>query len=284
MFTLKIESSLGLVELTHDLNNFAVVGVQGLTPPPTTINTAIAGSIDGSFFNSARVEARNIVITVILAGDIEANRQRLYRIFPRKMPVTIYFKNKNRDVKISGYVEALEGDLFVQQEQMQISILCPRPYFEALDSVTNTIGDVLPLFEFPISIAEDTPIEMGEVSTSPVYTYDNQGDVETGAVFMFTFDGSVTGITLTNQTTTAYIGFDYSFTSGDVLTVSTIQGELYAKLKHNGSDINLLNYLISGSTWIKLAVGGNELIYTVTTGDENDVICTFNAPTLYGGV
>ena len=120
MFTLKIESSLGLVELTHDLNNYAVVGVQGLTPPPTTINTAIAGSIDGSFFNSARVESRNIVITVILAGDIEANRQRLYRIFPRKMPVTIYFKNKNRDVKISGYVEALEGDLFTQQEQMQI--------------------------------------------------------------------------------------------------------------------------------------------------------------------
>lgn len=284
MFALKIESSLGLVELTHDLNNYAVVGMQGLTPPPTTINTAIAGSIDGSFFNSARVESRNIVITIILAGDIEANRQRLYRIFPRKMPVTVYFKNKNRNVKINGYVEALEGDLFTKQEQIQISILCPRPYFEGIDSVTNTIGDVLPLFEFPFSIAEDNPVEIGEVSTSPIYTYDNQGDVETGAVFTFTFDGSVTGITLTNYTTTAYIGFNYSFTAGDVLTVSTIQGELYAKLMHNGSEVNLLNYLMSGSTWIKLAVGENELIYTVTTGDANDVTCTFNAPTLYGGV
>ena len=284
MFTLKIESSLGLVELTHDLSNYAVVNIQGLTPPPTTINTAIAGSIDGSFFNSARVESRNIVITIILAGDIEGNRQRLYRIFPNKIPVTVYFKNKNRDVKISGYVETIEGEIFSKQEQMQISIICPRPYFESVNSVSHTIGEIQPLFEFPFSIAEDNPVEISEISTNPIYTYDNTGEVATGAVFTFTFGGSVTGVTLTNYTTMEYIGFNASFSAGDVLTVSTIQGQLYAKLLHNGTETNMLNYLISGSTWVKLAVGENELIYTVTTGDDEDVVVSFIAPTLYGGV
>lgn len=284
MFTLKIESKLGTVELTHDLNNYAVIGIQGLTPPPATINTAVAGNIDGSFFNSARVESRNLVITIVLRGDIEGNRQRLYRIFPRKAPVTVYFKNKNRDVKISGYVETLEGDLFVQKEQIQISILCPRPYWENIDVVSQEISDIQPLFEFPFDIEEDNPIEISSISSTPIYVYDNVGDVETGAVFKFIVNGTVSGLTLTNFTTSAYIGFNYTFAAGDIITLSTVQGGLYARLERNNSVINLLNYLTSGSTWIKLAIGENELLYTVMSGNDEDVRCIITASTLYGGV
>lgn len=284
MFSLKIESSLGLVELTHDLKNYAVISVQGLTPPPTTINTAIAGNIDGSFFNSARVEQRNIVITIVLRGNIEVNRQRLYRIFPRKAPITVYFSNKHRDVKIQGYVETLEGDLFVKQEQMQISIICPRPYFEGIDTVVNYLGNTQPLLEFPFSIEEDDPIEFSTQSNDPIFVFNNEGDVETGGVFTFNISGSVSGLTLTNFTTLAYMGFNYTFSAEDVITISTIQGNLYAKLIRNGATINLLNYLTSGSSWIKMAVGQNELIFTLSSGDDEDVQCSFSAPTLYGGV
>ena len=85
MFTLKIDNHRGSVtELTHNRGRYAVVGIDGLTRPPTNINTAVAGGIDGSFFNSARVEQRNLVISIILRGDIEANRQALYSIFPLK--------------------------------------------------------------------------------------------------------------------------------------------------------------------------------------------------------
>ena len=284
MFTLKIESKLGTVELTHDLTNYAVIGIQGLTPPPTTINTAIAGNIDGSFFNSARVESRNLVITIRLRGDIEGNRQRLYRIFPRKAPVTVYFKNKNRDVKIAGYVETLEGDLFVQQEQIQISILCPRPYWQAIADITYELSVVQAVFEFPFDIAEDNPIEISTISENAVYVYDNVGDVDTGAVFTFEISGNITGLTLTNSTTGAYIGFNYTFAAGDIITLSTVQGELYARLKRNNGVINLLNYLTSGSAWVKLIIGENELEYSVTSGSDDDVRCTFVASTLYGGV
>lgn len=284
MFTLKVDNGQSITELTHDLKNYAVISVQGLTPPATTINTSIAGSIDGSFFNSARAETRNIVITIVLRGDIEGNRQRLYYLFPRKKEITLYYKNKNRDVKISGWVETLEGDLFVQKEQMQISIICPRPYFQAVTSNTNYIQDVQALFQWPFSISADDPVEISAQTASSMYTYNNAGDVETGAVYTFTFEGAVTGLTLTNNTTGEYIGFNYSFTASDVLTVSTIQGALSAKLIRNGAEINLLNYLSSGSTWVKFAVGDNALTYSVTTGNDSDVICSFTAPTLFGGV
>ena len=130
MFTLKIDNHRGSVtELTHNRGRYAVVGIDGLTRPPTNINTAVAGGIDGAFFNSARVEAAQPLV-INPRGDIEANRQALYSIFPLKSICTIYFENKNRSVKIDGYVETLEADLFSMQERAQVSIICPRPYFE----------------------------------------------------------------------------------------------------------------------------------------------------------
>ncbi|MDE7094681.1 MAG: phage tail family protein, partial [Oscillospiraceae bacterium] len=135
MFTLKIENTRGeIFELTNNEQDYAIVGVSGLTRPDTTVNTS-SGVSDGEYYNSSKVGMRNIVIDILLRGDIETNRQRLYRIFPLKTACTVYFKNYNRDVKIKGYVEVLDGDLFVEQEQIQISIICPQPYFESLQTI-----------------------------------------------------------------------------------------------------------------------------------------------------
>lgn len=283
MFTLKIENSLGQIfELTHDTTNYAVIGIQGLTPPPTNINTATSGTTDGTFFNSARVEQRNIVIDIILRGDIEGNRQRLYQIFPRKMPCTIYFANKNRNVKIQGYVETLEGDLFVQQEQIQISIICPRPYFEDLDYVYGEISKTLRLFQFPFSIS--TPIPFSEALDTPLGTIVNNGDVETGLEMKVLVTGAVTGLTIYNTTTQKFFGINYSFEAQDLVTINTISGQLSVSLTRGVTVTNLLNYVTANSEWIKLAVGENSLTFTTTNASEDDVDIKLQLITLRGGV
>lgn len=283
MFTLKIENKLGdIVELTHDYGNYAVIGISGLTPPHTNINTATSGTTDGTFFNSARVEQRNIVITIILRGDIEGNRQRLYRIFPRKTPCTIYFANKNRNVKIQGYVETLDGDLFVQQEQMQISIICPRPYFEDLQYIYSEISTILKLFEFPFSIV--TPIPFAEILDTPLATIVNDGDIESGMTMTVAISGAVTGLTIYNTTTQQYFGLNYSFADQDTITICTISGQLSVMLTRAGVQSNLLNYVTARSDWLKLAVGQNNLTYTTTNDSEDDVDVLIQSITLRGGV
>lgn len=283
MFTLKIENSAGdIVELTHDTGNYAVIGISGLTPPPTNINTATSGIADGTFFNSARVSQRNIVITIVLRGDIEGNRQYLYRVFPRKTPCTIYFANKNRNVKIQGYVETLEGDLFVKQEQMQISIICPRPYFEDLQYIYGEISTTLKLFEFPFSIV--TPIPFSEVLDNPLATIVNDGDVQSGMTMTIGISGSVTGLTIYNTTTQQYFGLDYSFLDQDTITLCTISGQLSVTLTRGGVSSNLLNYITAGSEWLKLAIGENDLTYTTTNASNDDVDVIIQAVTLRGGV
>lgn len=283
MFTLKIENAAGaVVELTHDRKNYGIISVQGLTRPPAQINTATAGTVDGAFYNSARLEMRNIVIAVIPFGDIEGNRQRLYDTFPLPhTPCTVYFENKNRSVKIQGYVETLEGDLFQNRETIQVSIICPRPYWQDLTTIYTELSQTLARFEFPFSITE--PIPISEYTEYPVATVINSGDVISGLVIHGSVTGAVSGLMIYNSTTRQYIGFDYAFQSGDEITVSTLSGSLSARLLRQGQTINLMQYLATGSTWLKLALGENNFTFSTADGAE-DIKITLETVNLYGGV
>lgn len=283
MFTLKIQNTAGeLFELTHNSPNYYVTSVQGLTPPPTNINTATAGIIDGTFFNSARVEQRNIVITVVLNGDIEANRQRLYKIFPRKTKCTVFFKNKYRDVKIEGYVETLEADLFTVREAVQISIICPRPYFQALSELYTELSKTLALFEFPFSIVE--PIPFSEILDTPLCTVNNIGDVECGTVIDIDVLAAVSGLTIVNTTNNTYFKLNYTFANGDRVIINSNSGAMGVTLQRGGIITNLLNYVTQGSTWLKIMPGENNFTVTFDSGTSEDVKIHFTTALLYGGV
>lgn len=283
MFQLKIQNTNGdIFELTHDSPHYYVTSVQGLTPPPTIINTATAGTIDGTFFNSARVEQRNLVITVVLNGDIEANRQKLYTIFPRKTKCTVYFKNKNRNVKIDGYVETLEADLFTQREQVQISIICPRPYFEALNTLYNELSKTLALFQFPFNI--ETPVPFSEFMDQPVCRLMNTGDAACGTIIEVDVNSSVSGLKIVNTTSHEYFELNYTFAANDRVIINTGSGQMGVKLQSGGLITNLLNYVTQGSSWLKILPGLNVFTFTLSTGSDEDVNIHFTTALLYGGV
>jgi hypothetical protein len=285
MYTLKIENTNGeIFELTHDFSNYYVTDVSGLTPPATTINTAKAGIIDGTFFNSASVEERNIVISLTINGDIEANRQKLYRIFPRKTACTVYFKNANRDVKIKGYVETIECDPFVMREKAQISIICPRPYFEDLATIYAELAATLSMFEFPFAIEEDNPIPFSEATDYPVAEIINEGDAEAGCIISIEVNDTIQGIKIINTSTQQFFYLDSAFVDHDKITISTISGQMGVTRERGGTKTNILNYVGANSTWLRLAPGVNYFTYTIDDGDTEDVEITFEATTLYGGV
>ena len=291
MFTLKIENTNGeIFELSHNTQNYAVIGVQGLTPPATNINTSTGGGLDGAFFNSARVEMRNIVIDIVLNGDIEGNRQQLYRIFPRKTKCTVYFKNRNRDVKISGYVETLGGDLFSQRERMQISILCPRPFWEDMQTIYTELSHIVSMFEFPFSIAETPGVPFSEIQENPVCIVNNIGDVPCGCIITISIKNTETitpvdGLKIYNLTTQEFFAIttNRTFGNGDQITINTLSGQMSITLNRGGVIENLLNNVSAGSSWFKLAVGENQ--FTFTTDHNADAVeIAFATGALYGGV
>ena len=254
MFTLKIKNFKDeTYELTHNYERYYVKSITGLTPPSAVINTSVSGSYDGSFYNSSRLEQRNIVITVGLKGKVEENRQRLYSIFPMKKECEIYFKNRNRDVKIKGYVESIEGDIFTQKEEMQISIICPNPYFETPMSVECEMSRFVPLFEFPFSISKSNPIPFGKILDKPTCNIYNNGDVECGCIITITVSDSLSGNPrITNEVTHEFMQFDgVGFMINDVIVIDTNYGKMRATLHRIGLKVNMLRYLTDDSTWIK---------------------------------
>lgn len=141
MYTLKIKNHRGeIYELTHN-RRYAIMNISGLLLPQCNVNTTPAGTQDGDEYSSSRLNRRNIVINMVLQGDIEANRQHLYTIFPLHSPVTVYFRTANRDLQIDGYLEIIDGSPFEKRESVQISIICPDPYFRDGHPVTAETAD-----------------------------------------------------------------------------------------------------------------------------------------------
>ncbi len=284
MFTLKVKNfKQETYELTHNYERYYVKSIQGLTPPSTVINTSVSGSYDGSFYSSCRLEQRNIVITLGLKGKVEENRQLLYSIFPLKKECEIYFKNQNRSLKIKGYVESIEGNIFVQREEIQISVICPNPYFEGISAAESSFEKSIPLFEFPFSISE--PIPFGNIMKVPTCNLDNAGDVECGCIFTVRIFGLVSGLQITNEVTHEYMRFDdIAFMNNDVITINTNYGIMRATFRRAGLEINLLPYLTDDSKWIRLTTGLNILTYSVTQKSYEDVNIKAEFTPLFGGV
>lgn len=108
-------------------SGFAVQSISGLGPSKADINTTEISTNDGSLYNSARVNSRNIVMSLKLMFNpqIEDTRQDSYKYFPIKKRVTLLIETDNRICETYGYVESNEPGLFSSGETTQISIVCP---------------------------------------------------------------------------------------------------------------------------------------------------------------
>lgn len=282
MFTLLVENKLGQkVQLTNN-RSMAVVKVAGLTPPAATVNLSNIANDDGSIFNSSKVNERNIVITIKLLEDVERQRQFLYRYFQTKQYCKIYYKNDNRDVYIEGYVETVEGDLFTQLQEIQISIICAQPFFKGLDDIVYNMSAVISLFEFPFSIPAEG-IEFSRIEKTIVGEVWNTGDVETGLIMEYTATGTVLNPVVYNVLDGSFFRLNVEMQAGDVITINTNKGNKSVTLLKNGILTDIINDIDRNNTWFILDVGLNTFTYTCDHGQE-DFFVKFKVSERFGGV
>lgn len=282
MFTLIVENeNHETLELTNN-DAYDVFKIDGLNPPTAGISTTEVVGLDGAIFNSSRVQQRNLVIYLNIKAPIEEHRQRLYRFFRVKHKCKIYFKNANRDVFIEGYVESFENDLFGNLQQPQISILCPEPFFKAIDDIIVEFSNTLALFEFPFAIEEDG-IELSRIYKLTTQ-HINVGDVETGAIITFKANADqVLNPIFYNRTTNEFFGLNVAMSEGDTVIIDTVQGEKSAVLIHDGVATNILSKRQTGSKWVQFVPGENEISYAADEG-ANSLTVSVVAVQKYEGV
>jgi len=281
-YELKVKNNKGEVLNLSTSPSYTVYNVTGLQPPAVALSTSNNATSDGAKINSARVEERNIVIYMTIEGAVEKNRINLYKYFPLKQTVTLYFKNGTRDVYIEGMVEIIECDLFSNKQVAQISIICPQPYFKGVDELVSYFSDVSSLFEFPFSISE-SGVEISAITTNIRKSIINTGDVESGVVIDLFAIGTVVNPILYDVFKRTHIKLMFTMEANDHIIINTSVGQKSISLMRNGVSSNIIGYLYPDSSWLTVAAGDNVFTYDAESGGSNLQI-TFTTSVLYGGV
>lgn len=282
MFTLKVENKNGEVLTLRQNKNYAVTKIEGLNPPSATINFSEIAGVDGGLFNSSRVEMRNIVLTIKPLPPVEKNRLNLYKYFNIKQWCKIYYSNASLDVQTEGYIETIEANLFSKSEEIQVSIMCPKPYFESLSEIYSDISKVVANFEFPFAI-EKEGIEFSRIEKDEFALVINSGDIESGVIIEIVAKGAVTNPIIYNTGTGGMFGLNITLNEFDKIVINTNSGEKGVHLISGGVETNIINKIMSGVEWFKLTPGDNTFSYDATSGTEQMSI-VFRHSTKYGGV
>ena len=271
-----------------EVSGFLIKSVTGLGPVKANVNTTEVVTNDGSMFNSARLSQRNIVfqlafVETVYGETIEDIRQKSYKYFPAKKSVEIVIETDNRYVKIKGYVESNEPDIFSSQEGTQISIICPDPYFYSAGEDGNNVTDfytIDPMFEFTFSNESltDPLLIFGEIQikTEGVITY--HGDSEIGVVIYIHAIGPATNINIYNTETREVMMINTTklekltgkgLVASDDIVINTTKGEKSITLVREGASYNILNCLDKNTDWFTLSKGDNIFAFTAETGVTN---------------
>lgn len=271
-------------------HGFFLKSIDGLGPAKANVNVGQMATNDGSYYNSSRLEQRNIVLQLLFDdsyyGAVENARMNAYTYFPIKGEVELQIQTAHRNVKTIGYVESIEPDIFSQQEGAQISIICPDPYFYD---------------------ATDQGRTYTRINEHEQWEFTYNGDFPLGVEMEIQFRSAslqVGNILIRNETTDQEILIDsdriYAYTgnviqTGDVLKISTVKGNKKVYLVREGAggetEINILNCLSLDTDWIYLKKGSNYFTFDMEIRNEPDDPSytrtekfTIKYRTAYGGV
>lgn len=289
--------SLTIPMKNSESTGFILHDMTGLGPPTASVNTSKVATKDGSKYNSARAEERNIVLPMYFTPipTIEDARHRSYKYFPLKKPVILAFKTDNRECQIVGYVETNEPDICSDREGCQVSIICPNPYFSSIYDTVTSFSGVEAAFEFPFS-NEDTSnphVEFGKIVVKAENIVRYGGDAESGVQIRIAASATVKNITIYNVNTrgTMHIYHDKlvaltgsGIVKGDEIIITTDKGSRSVTLLRNGKSTNILNAIDPrNDEWFSLTKGDNIFAYTADEGSDY-LMFVVDHTTLYEGI
>ena len=264
-FTLILQNENGeQIDMTATANRYMTSKISGLHPPPGTVSTSSYAGMDGSYLNNAFIEKRNVVIPFEMRGfDVELRRHELYRVVKPSRYIKIYYSTKNISVYAEGIVETCEVENFEKLTDGRISILCPDIYWYSTETQIAEYSRVKGAFHF-VCPDNDDPFPIGVYNTQDMMTINNSGD-EVG----FTLEisgGPAKNPTVYNALTNEYMQISGDIQKGDVITITTKTGNKTVLLKREGVVTNIINRLVSGSTWLNLKAGENKFYVRASEG------------------
>ena len=263
--------ALSLGGFAPNLESIQIRDIQGLGPSKAVISSTPQALARGDYFQGSSTSPRNIVLTLGLNANwltetMSSLRHALYGYFiPESFNTYRFSSDDMEDVYIDGIVESFEPNIFSQDPEMQISIICSAPDFIALnDTVIN--GSTSP-----------DSVEIDYIGT-------------TSAGFVLTIDGhgGYSGdIDIRNDIGPNHQDFYINsvvLNATHFLELDTIHGERHViRRSPTDPDNDLLIQTNAGSAWPEFRPGPNTFKVNLVDGDPGqDWTLTYN--NRYGGL
>lgn len=268
MYTLIAENTNGEQLNLTDNPAYVVTNIDGLNPPDAIINTVQRAGHDGSVFNSAFLDNRQIILNIAINGPACDNRNELFRFFRTARKTRLIYYNDFHQVYIDGYCQNAPVEYFGQKQIIQVTLICPDPFWHGLTEVEGYTDGIESLFEFPFSIEQNAPIPFSDVNSIGGALIYNPGDLA-GIIIEITASGAVTNPKVYHVETDTYFKVNTSLQSGDKLIINTRTDEKSIKRIRSGSTTNLIAYRNTGSTWLTAEPGRNQFTLSADSGTAN---------------
>lgn len=212
----------------------------GLGPPEVVVS--IADTLNaGGVYQGRRPQGREVVLNISLNPDFKVGqtvsdlRTTLYGMLTPGPDDSILVQIMNGDAVLMqtvGYVKKLEIVPFTSDPEVQLTIACPKQYFEAPEIMYVSPG------------AQATPI-ITNVGTAP-----------TGFHIEFEITGGPQSLALIDARGNK-MEVVYNFAVGDLLKFDTRPGIRDISLVRAMANINLIHALTPQSKWHMLHAGDN---------------------------
>lgn len=304
------------LELTRpEKSGFIVLNADELLEPVrATINRSRMANLDGATYNSSYLEERIITLNLRFmetsTETIEDIRLKSYKYFPERKEIKLVIRTDKHTVETHGYVEHNKPNIFTNEENTSITIICMDPYLYSNTQNAVTFSGVTPMFSFPFSNEYLKDEDGTYPDESKIYVDDNgtrwirepslefgaienkteadiyyDGDSQVGMTIDIHAIGPVGDLTVYNVTTRKQMRIDSAklqsltgsgIIAGDTIMIETKPRHKSITLLRDGNSINILNCLDRGTDWLTLEKGDNIIAYRAVdiqgTGDAGSQV------------
>ena len=231
--------------------------ITGLDPVKASVSTSPYGSVDGASYTGSKVLSRNIVLTLKPHPNwdtwtYENLRRLIYSYFmPKLITRLVFYSEDMLPVEIYGVVEDVSINMFSKDPEFLVSIICPDPYFTALNpTILTGINGVTNTFDYNGNVESGMIVKVTHVSGAPTTINIQLGDPK-----------------ITN------FGVVATVTSTKYFELSSIPMQKYVQNVNVGTGVidNLLSnvYLQEGALWPILQPGENEFKVITDNGVQD---------------
>ena len=228
----------------------------------------------GETVDTQSVSGRNIIIKGTIYGNVEERKRTLRNICAPFSKGKLIFNSKyytNVYVKDAPTFSPKKTD-----GRFTMLFYAPYPFFYTMDENSAIIGEITPMFSFPVNYA--TEHKFGEKSLVKYFNVVNSGDVRTPFSLIIEAKADTENVTISNLKTFKFLKINGALKSGEIINIYRNSSNiLKAELVSNNTVTDILYRISDDSTLFDLEVGDNLIQADDDSGGANIIVrMTYN--------